>query len=93
MILLIKNDNVYSFCLFLMNVICAKLTLLKIMIGFMFLRIMTYYSKNSSDNYNPSLILLLLSGSLMNMVINGNNDMFCILIISQQYINRIVMDI
>jgi len=53
--------------------------LLKIMIGFMFLRIMTYYrgnGKNSSDNYNPSLILLLLSGNLMNMVINGNNNVF-----------------
>ena len=83
-----------------MNVTFAKLTLLtmllKVMIGFMFLRIMTYYSgngKNSSDNYNPSLILLLLSGNLMNLEINGNNDIFCILIISQQYINGIVMDI
>ena len=69
---------------------------LKIINGFLFLRVMTYYSgngKNSSDNYNPSLILLLLSGNLVNMEINGNNDIFCILIISQQYISGIVMDI
>jgi hypothetical protein len=72
------------------NVVFANITLLimllKIMIGFMFLRIMTYRGngKNSSDNYNPSLILLLLSGNLMNMVINGNNNICCILIISQE---------